>query len=61
MTDHRINQSFSDLEGILSGQGKSVPHGKLTTGLEYIIDELQQDFARRRLDSLLDGDEDLDE
>ena len=50
MTDHRIGQSFTGIASVLEG-------AKLEMGIEV----LRQDFSDRRLESLLKGDDDIDE
>jgi peptide chain release factor 1 len=50
LTDHRIHFSTTGLKEILDGDG-----------LEYVIDELRRDLNKRRMESILAGDEDFDE
>jgi protein subunit release factor A len=48
VTDHRIGFSSNGLEDILSGDGFGV-----------IVDAMKKDLAERRLQALLQGEEDL--
>lgn len=50
VTDHRIGRSFNGLRDILEGER-----------LETVIDTLREDFNSRRLESILQGEGDLDE
>lgn len=48
ITDHRIGFTTNGLGGIMAGDNFKV-----------LVDAMKQDFADRRLQSLLDGEEDL--
>ena len=50
MTDHRIGFNASDLPGIMSGEH-----------FERLVDAMKKDFAKRRLEAILAGEDDLDE
>lgn len=48
MTDHRIGYTANGLSDILSGEG-----------FVSVVDAMKQDFAERRIEALLQGEEDL--
>lgn len=48
-TDHRVGFSVIGMGKIMEGEG-----------LGQVLSALQHDFANRRLQSLLDGEDDLD-
>lgn len=50
VTDHRIGKSFNGVKNIVEGDR-----------LEILIDALREDFNSRRLESILQGEGDLDE
>ncbi|WVQ80265.1 hypothetical protein IAT38_002370 [Cryptococcus sp. DSM 104549] len=49
LTDHRYGISVNGLQNILDGEG-----------LEHVLAMIKKDFRERRIESLLEGDEDLD-
>lgn len=49
LTDHRIGLSITGLGHVMDGEG-----------LAAVVDALKSDFAERRLEALLQGEEDLD-
>ncbi len=49
MTDHRIGLTLTGLQHIMDGEG-----------LDAVIDALRDDLDSRRLECLIEGEEDLD-
>lgn len=49
LTDHRIGLSITGLGHVMDGEG-----------LVAVVDALKSDFAERRLEALLQGEDDLD-
>jgi len=50
LTDHRIGLSITGLKEVMDGDG-----------LEYVLSELKADLDKRRMESILAGEEDFDE